>query len=95
MNTKKITTNDVLSLSQMNNVKGGGIIEDMYYAYETAKGTPVSSTSSISKPTSVRGDELVTKTVSTISTIGTAVGATTQDIYVATSVTLAALPYLR
>lgn len=95
MNAKKFTTNDVLSLSQMNHVKGGGMFEDMMLAYETAKGTPVTSSTSIAKPTSVRGDELVQTTISTISTVGTALGASDQDIYIATSVALAGLPYVR
>jgi hypothetical protein len=95
MRKKDFLQEDVLSLNQLNEVKGGNIARDVYNAYTTAKGTPVSSSTSIAKPTSVRGDELVARTISTVSTIGTQLGASQQDIYIATSVSLAALPYLR
>jgi hypothetical protein len=95
MNKNNFSTEDVLATSQMNQIRGGGALEDMRAAYTSAKGTPVSSTGTIAKPTSVRGDELVAKTISTVSSIGTAVGATAQDIYIATTVALAGLPYVR
>jgi hypothetical protein len=95
MNKNNFTANEMLANQKMNQVRGGGMLTDMYTAYTDAKGTPVSTTGTIAKPTSVRGDELVAKTISTISTIGTQVGATTQDIYIATSVALAGLPYVR
>lgn len=94
MNKKNFSAQEMLEMSQMSQVKGGGLAEDIRAAYTTAKGTPVSTTTT-SKPTSVRGDELVVKTISTISTVGTQLNASAQDIYVATSVALAALPYLK
>ena len=71
------------------------MLRDVTSAYTAAKGTPVTTSTSIARPSSVRGDELVAKTISTISTVGTQLGASVQDIYVATSVTIAAFPYLR
>ena len=95
MNKRKFNPNEMLAEANMNQVKGGGLLSAVTTAYTTAKGTPVTTSGTIARPSSVRGDELVAKVISGISTIGTQVGATAQDVYVATSVTLAALPYVR
>jgi hypothetical protein len=95
MNKNNFTANEMLANQKMNQVRGGGLLTDLASAYTSAKGTPVSTSTSIAKPLPVRGDELVAKTISTISTIGTKVGATAQDVYIATSVALAGLPYVR
>jgi hypothetical protein len=95
MNKNNFTANEMLASSKMNQVRGGGLATDVKAAYTSAKGTPATSSTNIAKPGSVRGDELVVKTVSTISTVGTQVGASAQDVFVATSVALAALPYVK
>jgi hypothetical protein len=95
MNKNKFTPNEMLADTAMNQVIGGGLVTDVMGAYTTAKGTPVTTSGTIAKPTSVRGDELIAKTISTVSTVGTIAGATVQNTYIATSVALAALPYFR
>ncbi len=95
MNKNKFIPNEMLATAKMNQVRGGGLLTDMRTAYTDAKGTPATSSTSIARPSSVRGDELVAKVISGVSALGAKVGATAQDVYVATNVALAALPYVR
>jgi hypothetical protein len=50
---KNISTKETLNQSQMLKVKGGNVVEESNVVKTAAKGTPVSTTGSIAKPTSV------------------------------------------